>query len=127
MNGYTSYDTYRELQVTTATPEKLIIMLYDGAIDFLEQARLKLAAGDWVTKGALIGKAISIICELMGSVNAEAGDIAKNLKSLYAYFLHRLLDADFNKSEEGINEVIHLMKDLRDSWMQVSKKTIVKQ
>lgn len=120
-----SYHTYRELEVTTAPPEKLTLMMYDGAINFLVRAREKLIAGDYAAKGEFIAKAISIINELLSSLNPEGGQITVSLRSLYVYFMRRLMEADFNKDVKGIEEIIGFMKDLREAWHRVCRGNIV--
>ena len=112
---------YQELEIASAAPEKLIAMLYDGAVNYLDRAKENLN-GDLMADGESMGKAISIICELMGSVNSDAQELTTDLRNLYAFFIRKLIEADFNKDEKGINEVISLMTDLRGSWLEAAEK-----
>lgn len=110
------YQQYKETQVHTAPPETLILMLYDGAIRFLEQARKQLQAGE--NSDEAVTRAQDIIVELMTSLNMEAGVIAQNLYRLYDYYLYRLVLAHGTRDVQGIIEVLGHMRQLRETWTQ---------
>lgn len=117
----TAYDEYKKTQVTTANQGKLIVMLYDGAIKFLNIAIDNMDPKKYDLVNANIIKAQDIITELMLSLNMkEGGELSNNLFNLYVYFKKRLLEANINKDAEIIRSVIKNLKDLRDAWDKIS-------
>ena len=106
---------YEEMQVQT-TPGRLVVMLYDGALRFLHLGRAALLKGDIETQGLNLGKAQNILCELISSLDMGAGDLARDLLSIYHHCLERLLTANAEDRVEPIDEVIHLLAGLRDAW-----------
>lgn len=108
------YLQYRQTQVQTAPPEQLVLMLYDGAIRFLEQARTLMQAGR--EAGDQLGRAQDILIELMGALNLQAGPIAENLFRLYEYYLARLVKAYAARDASLVLEVIQHLRELREAW-----------
>jgi flagellar protein FliS len=118
--------SYKEIQIKTATPGKLVVMLYDGAIKFLNQA-LELMAKKHTTYDKVsndIIKVQDIITELMVSLDFEkGGQIAKNLFSLYLYMNRRLIEANIQKDSGILGEIKKLLSELRGAWVEASQKT----
>jgi flagellar secretion chaperone FliS len=110
-----------ETGVSSASPHKLIVMLYDGALAAIMTAITQMKAGNIQEKGKAISKAIRIIDDgLRASLDKEAGgEIARNLDALYDYMSRRLLEANINNSPEMLDEVRALLADLRDTWNQI--------
>jgi flagellar protein FliS len=97
----TPYNQYQNIQVTTSNPEKVLIMLYDGAINFTRIAIDKIAKGDVAGKGLYIGKAHAIVAELMDTLNHEiGGDISRQLQRLYIYLIEELVAANIKSSSD---------------------------
>ncbi len=114
---------YKETQVATANQGKLIVMLYDGAIKFINIAIEKMEPQTYDIANANIIKAQDIITELLLSLNMkEGGEISQNLFNLYMYFKKTLLEANIQKDAEMLKQVLTLLKDLRDAWDKVSAK-----
>ncbi len=107
-----------ETGVLAASPNKLIIMLYDGAIAACRAALMHMQTKDIPNKGTMISKAISIIeSGLRLSLDKKAGgEIAENLDALYAYMSKRLMTANIQNKPELIHEVIKLLTDLKGAW-----------
>lgn len=113
---------YMQTHVTTTTPGHLVVMLYDGAISFLEQAKVRMQEKNYAQKGILISQALDIIAELDSSLNTEkGGDIARNLHSLYAYCNSRLLLANLRMETEPIDEVIGILSSFRSAFAEISR------
>lgn len=110
-----------ETGVTSASPHKLIVMLYDGALAAIMTAITQMAAGNIQEKGNAISKAIRIIDDgLRASLDKEVGgEIARNLDSLYDYMSRRLLEANLKNDAAILEEVRGLVADLRDTWNQI--------
>ncbi|CAK7008497.1 MAG: hypothetical protein DELT_00345 [Desulfovibrio sp.] len=111
---------YFETQVTTTSPGQVLILLYDGAIKFLNQAKEKMEAKDYAGKGMLISSAIDVINELASSLNAEkGGELAANLSELYFYCNKRLFMANSRMDPGMIDEVIKILSGIRSAYAQI--------
>ncbi|BFR49249.1 flagellar export chaperone FliS [Nitratidesulfovibrio sp. HK-II] len=111
---------YLQTQVTTTTQGELLLLLYDGAIKFLTQAKDKIAERDYAGKGILISKALDIVNELDASLNMEkGGELAQNLHKLYFYCSTRLLNANLKMDVSFIDEVIKILSGLRGAYGQI--------
>lgn len=106
--------------VEGASPHRLILMLMDGALERLIQARGAIERRDIPLKGAMIGKATGIIAGLQGSLDRnQAPDYVDNLDRLYDYMQRRLLEANLKNDVSLINEVMDLLKTLRSTWQEI--------
>jgi flagellar protein FliS len=114
---------YVTTQVGTADRLQLVIMLYDGAISFLGQAREKMVAKDAAAKGLLIGRALDIIAELNASLNFQAGrELATSLFHLYNFMTGHLTKANLNWDLTALDEVLDMLQKLRESWVEVAHR-----
>ncbi|MDY7001010.1 MAG: flagellar export chaperone FliS [Thermodesulfobacteriota bacterium] len=112
---------YLQTQVNTTTQGDLLIMLYDGAIKFLGQAKQKMKEKDYAQKGILITKAINVISELDESLNGQkGGELAQNLHKLYFYCNTRLLKANLEMNTDLVNEVLRILTALRGAFDQIN-------
>ncbi|MDO9574606.1 MAG: flagellar export chaperone FliS [Candidatus Contubernalis sp.] len=112
------YQKYQHNQVETSTPEKLLLMLYNGALKFIRGAREAVAQRDIEKANNRINRVQDIIFELMSSLNFEQGEIAKNLYALYDYMNKRLMEANVKKDDEILKEVEGMLESLRDTWKE---------
>jgi len=110
---------YKQTQVNTASQGELILMLFDGAIRFANQAREMIAAGDLEGANAKLIRAQDILTEFMISLDMDQGEIAKNLYQLYDYIHDCLVRANIKKDVELIDQAVRLLTELRDTWRQV--------
>ncbi|MFV0350173.1 MAG: flagellar export chaperone FliS [Halodesulfovibrio sp.] len=111
---------YFQTQVATTSQGKLLLMLYDGCIKFLNQAKVKIEERDYAQKGILISRALDVINELDSSLNAEkGGELAENLHKLYFYCSTRLLNANLKMDIGYIDEVIKILSGLRSAYAQI--------
>ena len=110
-----------ETGVVSASPHKLIVMLFDGALAALAKAVHDMKAGNVPAKGKSISQAISIIDNgLRASLDKKGGgEIATNLDALYQYMSERLLQANLHNAVDIVEEVSNLLKDLRSAWVQI--------
>lgn len=121
------WQSYRQVATQTAAPGQLVLMLYEGAIRFLEQARLGFAQEDPLDFNQTINnnviRAQAIINEMNQSLNMEAGgDCAANFRRLYNYLDRRLQESNQYKQEAGLVEVIQRLSVLRDAWAEMLQK-----
>jgi len=114
-------ETYQDTAVTTQSKERLIVLLYEGAIKFMKLAIKEIQANNYEAKGNYINKALDIITELNAVLDMEAGgEIAMNLRRLYLYMGRRLSQANVEKDPKIIQEVITLMEELNQSWKAIT-------
>jgi len=113
--------TYQREAVTTQSPGRLIVLLYEGAIKFLRQAIREIERQDWAAKGVFINKAIAILDELDVCLDMDAGgEIAQNLRKLYAFLRRHLAAANLRRDPRMIEEAIRILADLNDGWKAIS-------
>lgn len=112
-----------ETGVTSASPHKLIIMLFDGALLSIASATQKMKDGDIAGKGQAISRAITIIDGgLRAALNKEAGGaIALSLDSLYEYMGRRLLTANIENQPAILDEIHGLLADLKEAWEAIGR------
>jgi flagellar protein FliS len=115
---------YQSQSVLTASPGQLILMLYDGALRFLQHARDALESPEETPKrieriNTNLIKAQDIIAELQSCLNMDAGEYSKNLDRLYDYYLRRLFEANLKKKVAPVIEVEGLVRQLRDGWAEM--------
>ena len=117
MNQYVKQ--YQKSRIETASREQILIMLYDGAIQFLNKARVAMQNKEHeAVHNNLIG-AQNIIQEFINSMDREvAPQLAENLISLYEYFIRRLVQANMKRQIEPIDEVLKYLKSLKATWEQ---------
>lgn len=117
-----------ETGVETADPHKLILMLFEGALLAVASASLHMqrnaGAEDLARKGEAISKAINIITNgLKASLDLTAGgDLAGRLAALYDYMSARLLYANLHDQPAVLDEVSHLLAELKGAWEQIGNK-----
>jgi flagellar protein FliS len=115
-----------ETGVAAANPHQLIVMLYDGALDAIAQARSHLAAGRVAQKGQALSRAIAIIDEgLRNCLDPAGGEIAGHLGALYAYMCRRLLLAGATNDDAPLREVAGLLSELRGAWAAIERAPVV--
>ncbi|NJB67597.1 flagellar protein FliS [Desulfobaculum xiamenense] len=114
---------YLKTQIGTTSQGDILILLYDGAIKYLRQAKEKIAERDYAQKGMLISRAMDVIAELDQSLNAEkGGEVAQNLHQLYFFCNTRLLRANMDMNTEIIDEVIRILDGLKDAFREIQGK-----
>jgi flagellar protein FliS len=117
-------NAYKKASVNTLDQNKLIIMLYDGAIKNASFAVEHMKSGEIEKVHNCLIKAKNIVTELMATLNMEkGGDVAKNLQSLYSYMFSQLIEANMEKKIQPILVVIDLLKELRVAWVEINKKS----
>lgn len=115
VNPYNKYiKQYQTNNITTATPEKLMIMLFDGAIQFLQKAKTAIENKELKERSTNIEGARKIIRELMRTIDLENGnDVSKQLFRLYNKMATKLIKANVSKNSNLIDEVIEDMTNIR--------------
>ena len=117
MNQYVKQ--YQKSSIETASREQILIMLYDGAIQFLNKAKVAMQNKEIEAIHNNLMGAQNIIQEFINSLDKEvAPQLAENLESLYEYFIRRLIQANMKKQIEPVEEVLKYLKSLKATWEQ---------
>jgi flagellar secretion chaperone FliS len=112
---------YRQQEVLTATPGRLVVMLYDGAGRFLYQAAYAMRQGDVAKAGNRLSRAEAIIEELLRTLDLEQGGvIASRLQGLYVFHLRHLGEARLHRDADRIDQVREQLAELREAWAEVA-------
>ncbi|HEY7618420.1 MAG TPA: flagellar export chaperone FliS [Solirubrobacteraceae bacterium] len=119
MNPYASPQAYREASIMTASPEQLVVMLYDGAGRFLKQAEGSMVDGAWLQAGEKLSRAEAIIDELLATLDMNAGEISERLQAIYIFCKTRLIEARIERDPVRVEQVARLLAELRGAWATV--------
>jgi flagellar protein FliS len=122
MNPYASPQAYRQSAVLTATPEQLVVMLYDGAVRFLRQAEIAMSEGAFLHSYDKLGRGEAIIDELIATLNMDTGEIAERLQAIYIFQKRTLIEARVQRSSEKISQVVTLLVSLREAWAKLAEQ-----
>lgn len=118
MNSY-ALQAYKNVKVNTASNGDLIVMLFDGAIRFANQAINCIDESDIAGAHNKLVRAQDIMTELISVLNMDVGEIAQNLYQLYTFINQLLIQANVNKDPVLIQQAIKLLTELRDMWHEV--------
>ncbi|MGD6854744.1 flagellar export chaperone FliS [Bacillus infantis] len=112
------YQSYQQNSVTTASPGELTLMLYNGCLKFINQAKKAIADKNIEAKNTNIQKAQNIIRELMVTLNMDL-EVSQNIMSLYDYMNRQLVEANLKSDIALLDEVEGLVTEFRDTWKEV--------
>jgi flagellar protein FliS len=108
---------YVTAAVMTASPEKLVVLLYEGAIQALLRAEHAFGSGQKKIAGPQLAKALSIVGELRASLDFEqGGDVAKSLFSLYGFATDRIIKANVEQAAAPAGEARAVLSKLKEGW-----------
>lgn len=118
---YNALNQYKQNTVFTATPEELTLMLYDGAIKFMNIGKYNIENNNIAKSHEALMRAQDIIIELNSSLNMEY-EISTNLRELYEFIMDKLIDANIHKQIEPIEEALEIVTEMRDTWKEAMLK-----
>jgi len=117
------YQAYQKNKYETASPHKLILMLYDAGLTNIGRARQALAVRNLAEANRFMKKTQEIVFELLSCLNEDQGEsIAKNMKEIYLYLIKLLTEANVRKNAELLNEPEEILRQFRDAWEQIGKE-----
>ena len=109
-----------ETGVQAADSHRLVGMLFDGLLQAVATARGAMERGDLVVKGEQIGKAVRIVEEgLKAGLDPAGGEMAQNLRALYAYSVRRLTEANLRNDPNALAEVATLIEPVAQAWQDI--------
>ncbi len=115
-------NAYKQTNVKTADPQRLVLMCYEGAISSLKTAKAKYISKEYELKGNAVQKTQDIIAVLMQGLDfKQGGELAMNLESLYNYMLRRIMEGDLKGDIKAFDEVILMLKELESAWKERSQ------
>ncbi len=119
----TGASEYRKMQILTATPEQLQLMLWDGVIRFTQQARQAIEQRDREASHNLLIKAQNIVMELNNGLRPElAPDLCAQLRALYMYLYRQLITANVQKQIEPLDDALKIMQHQRETWAMLIER-----
>jgi flagellar secretion chaperone FliS len=120
MNPAAVPQAYKESAVMTATPERLVVMLYDGARRFLFQAAVAMREGNIEASNNRLQRAEAIIDELNNTLDMSVGDVSTRLRAIYLFCKRHLMQARLKRNPAMIDEVSELLDTVGDAWRQIA-------
>ena len=118
-NGYAKY---QQNQLQTASPARLLLAAYDGAIRFCGNAAEEMKKGNFDQQNHNINRALAIICELVSALREDVDPVlVDRLRSLYAYVIERIGYANIQQDEKALAEGVGILKELRETWAEAEK------
>ena len=117
MSAAAQYNAYKRVDVETSSQGKLIVMLFNGAIQRAEEAKRQLAKGRTEGVHNNLLRAQDIVAELRNALDMKVA-IAKQLDRIYEYFQHLLIKANIRKDSAPLEEVITHLTTMRNTWQE---------
>jgi flagellar protein FliS len=116
-------NAYLKTQILTAPPEKLQLMLYEGAIRFALQAKNQMIAGNFEQSYDLLVRAQNIVLELICGLRPESDpSLCKKLASLYFFIYRRLVEANVMHKTSAVDDAVKILEIQRDTWRELLEK-----
>lgn len=119
----TPYSAYRKSSVETATPGKLLLMLFNGGIRFLHLGQRALTEKNYYEADKNLGRVQDILTELMSTLDMEqGGEIAAGLHLLYDFYRRQTIEANIKKDAALLDPVLEFFQTFRDTWSEAAQK-----
>lgn len=116
-------EEYRRQQVNSASPLQLVIMLYDGALRFMDRAAEAIEARQREEQNAMLQRAQRIVTELMSCLDMnQGGEIAQNLLGLYTFVYSELVEANLTDDPQRVRNAARVMSELREGWNDLQQQ-----
>ena len=109
---------YKQNAMNTASPGELTLMLYNGCLKFLKQAKQAIEANDIQGRSVAMTKAQNIIRELMVTLKTDS-EVGENMMRMYDFILSRMIDANVQNDVKALEEAEQLVVEFRDTWKEV--------
>ena len=117
------YQQYKKTSVESASREKLLLLMYEGAIKYIKRAIIAIDNKDIAGRGMNIGRAFDIVMELNNTLNHDvASDIAKNLEQLYMFVTDQLTQANIHGDKKYLEDALKIVTTLHEGWVVAVSK-----
>jgi flagellar secretion chaperone FliS len=111
---------YQQQSIMTAPPERLVVMLYDGAVRFFFQAAAALREDARTTAFDRLDRGEAIIDHLLATLDMSAGEVAQRLEGVYVFCKRLLMEARLERDADKVDLVRGYLAELREAWAQLS-------
>ena len=118
------FNAYKNNSVNFASKEQLLLMLLDGAVKFTKRGRLAIVDKDIQLAHNSLSRVQDIFTELRVTLDTNAGEWAKQIFNVYGFINEKLYEANIKKDEKIIDEVLHLIEEVREIWNEAYKISI---
>ncbi len=116
-------DRYQQLQVESAAPNQLVLMLYEGAVRFLREAREYMAAKQYELQSQRIQRAQRVLNELMYALDPSVdAELVRSLRAFYGYVHTRLVWANVRSDLQMLDEAISLLEEMLEAWEEADQR-----
>jgi flagellar secretion chaperone FliS len=113
---------YQRVDVESADPRRLVVMLFEAAVRFLYQAREAMARRDYEKQCGAIIRVQDILSELTCALDPDAGEIAGQLRALYSYIYGQLVEANLHDDLELLGAIAGQVEQMRDAWAEAERQ-----
>lgn len=121
--SYSQANVYREREVLTASPEKLVVITFDHILVNLRRGRIAIEAGNIERRAEALGKAREGVMELFMSVDRDrGGQVAANLLALYSFVVRELLEIGRTRDIKRLDAVVTVVTNLRDAFATIASE-----
>jgi flagellar secretion chaperone FliS len=111
---------YQQQSILTATPGRLVVMLYDGAVRFFFQGAVAMREGNRALADEKLRRGEAIVDHLLETLDMSAGEVASNLEGIYVFCKRLLMEARAERDAAKVDKVRELLGELRESWAQIA-------
>ena len=111
---------YQQQSIMTAPPERLVVMLYDGAIRFFFQAAAAMRENARATAFERLDRGEAIVDHLLATLDMSAGEVAQRLEGVYVFCKRLLMEARLERDADKVDLVRGYLAELRDAWAQIA-------
>lgn len=116
-----AYQAYNASNISVESPQKLVLMLYEGVLRFISRAKKAIIENNIQDKVLYINKTSAIFMELSNSLDMSQGDVSYYLKGLYGREIVRLIEANIKNDPKLLDEVVNVTRELIAAWNDVTK------
>lgn len=121
MSYATQAAQYRETQVLTASPGRLVVVVFDHLLVCLHRARAAIGSGDITQRGDALHRARMAVGELLATLDTErGGDVAANLSAIYTHMLSELVAAGRDTETTRLDRVLGQVVELRSAFAEIA-------
>jgi len=115
--------SYLATEVTTASPQKLHLMLIDAAIRRAEQARAAWGAGEDARAAEALDRSQEIVGQMLAAIDREAApELGRKIAGVYLFLFRSLLEAGLQRDEGKLDEALRVLRIERETWRQLCER-----
>ena len=119
---HNAYSAYNASNISVESPQKLVLMLYEGVLRFIARAKKAMSENNIQDKVMYINKTSAIFMELSNSLDMSQGDVSYYLKGLNGREIGRLIEANIKNDPAMLDEVVNVTRELISAWNDVTAK-----